>query len=85
MNVEASQSALDELATNFRYNDAVLRNLVIRRDDAVTAESPIIKAERDSRDRRPPRPAPREDRPPADEPRVSEGEPGADEAESAKE
>ncbi len=63
MNVEASQAALDEMATNFRYNDAVLRNMVIRRDEAVTAESPILKAERDSRDRRPPRPAPREEKP----------------------
>ncbi len=63
MNVEASQAALDELATNFRYNDAVLRNMVIRRDEAVAVESPILKAERDSRDRRPPRPAPREEKP----------------------
>jgi small subunit ribosomal protein S6 len=85
MNVEASQAALDELATNFRYNDAVLRNLVIRRDDAVTVESPILKAERDSRDRRPPRPAPREDRSVADEVSVSEGEAGADDADSANE
>lgn len=60
MNVEASQVVMDEMATNFRYNDAVLRNLVVRCDEAVTEESPILKAERDSRDRRPPRAAPRE-------------------------
>ncbi len=60
MNVEASQVVMDEMATNFRYNDAVLRNLVVRCDEAVAEESPILKAERDSRDRRPPRPAPRE-------------------------
>ena len=60
MNVESSQAAMDEMATNFRFNDAVLRNLVIRRDEPVTEESPILKAERDSRDRRPPRPS-RED------------------------
>jgi small subunit ribosomal protein S6 len=60
MNVEASQVVMDEMATNFRYNDAVLRNLVVRCDEAATEESPILKAERDSRDRRPPRPAPRE-------------------------
>jgi len=60
MNVEASQVVMDEMATNFRYNDAVLRNLVVRCDESVTEESPILKAERDSRDRRPPRPAPRE-------------------------
>jgi small subunit ribosomal protein S6 len=63
MNIEATQAVMDEMASNFRYNDAVLRNLVIRRDEAVTEESPILKAERDSRDRRPPRPAPREQAP----------------------
>lgn len=45
MNVECSQAALDELATNFRYNDAILRNMVIRRDEAVTEISPIKAAE----------------------------------------
>ncbi len=45
MNVECSQTALDELATNFRYNDAILRNMVIRRDEAVTEISPIKAAE----------------------------------------
>ena len=52
MNVEASDAAMEELTTTFRYNDAVLRNLVIRRDEAVTAESPIMRAEREGRDRR---------------------------------
>jgi len=36
MNIECSQEVLDELTTSFRYNDAVLRNMVIRRDEAVT-------------------------------------------------
>ncbi|GGY47426.1 hypothetical protein GCM10011297_20230 [Bacterioplanes sanyensis] len=45
MNVECSQEVLDELTTNFRYNDAVLRNMVIRRDEAVTELSPIKAAE----------------------------------------
>ncbi|MGB0449173.1 MAG: 30S ribosomal protein S6 [Porticoccaceae bacterium] len=45
MNVECGQDALDELNSTFRYNDAVLRSLVIRRDEAITAESPIMKAE----------------------------------------
>lgn len=56
MNVEASQDALDELTTNFRYNDAVIRNMVIKMDEAVTAESPIMKAEKESRERRANRP-----------------------------
>ena len=54
MNVEADQSAIDELTTNFRYNDAVIRNMVIRADEAITEESSIMKAEKESRDRRRP-------------------------------
>jgi len=45
MNVECGQEALDELNSTFRYNDAVLRSMVIRRDEAITIESPIMKAE----------------------------------------
>ncbi len=52
MNVEASNEAMDELTTTFRYNDAVIRNLVIRRDEPVVAESPIMKAEKESRERK---------------------------------
>ena len=53
MNVECGRSAIDELESNFRFNDAVLRNLVLARREAVTEESPIAKAkeEKGSRDR----------------------------------
>jgi small subunit ribosomal protein S6 len=52
MNVEMGQATHDELTTTFRYNDAVLRNMVIRCDGPVTEESPIMKAEKESRERR---------------------------------
>lgn len=52
LNVECTEEALEELTTNFRYNDAVLRNLVIRQDEAVSEESPIMKAEKESRERK---------------------------------
>jgi len=52
MNVEASNDAMEELTTTFRYNDAVIRNLVIRRDEPVTEESAIMKAEKESRERK---------------------------------
>jgi len=52
MNVEASNDAMEELTTTFRYNDAVIRNLVIRRDEAVTEESFIMKAEKENRERK---------------------------------
>ncbi len=44
MNIECTQPVLDELATSFRYNDAVIRNMVLRKDEAVTVESPMVKA-----------------------------------------
>jgi len=43
MNVECDQEAIDELESAFRFNDAVLRNLIVRRDDAVTEPSPLVK------------------------------------------
>jgi len=45
MNVECGQKELDELTSTFRYNDAILRNLVISRDSAITEETDIMKAE----------------------------------------
>ena len=52
MNVETTQPALEELTTNFKYNDAVIRNLVIRTDAPVTDESSIMKAESEQRERK---------------------------------
>ena len=52
MNVETNDDAMEELTTSFRYNDAVIRNLVIRRDRAVTEESFIMKQEKEQRERK---------------------------------
>src|SRR5690606_34041789 len=52
MNIECTEEALEELTTNFRYNDAILRNLVIREDEAITEESFIMKAEKEGRERK---------------------------------
>lgn len=46
MNVEAPTEVINELETSFRYNDAVLRNLVMRTKDAVTEASPLAKEEK---------------------------------------
>jgi small subunit ribosomal protein S6 len=51
LNVEMSQTAYDELDSQFRYNDAVLRNLVLRTDEAVAEESFIMKAEKEKESR----------------------------------
>ncbi|MBW6373884.1 30S ribosomal protein S6 [Pseudomonas aeruginosa] len=52
MSVECSAKALAELEDNFRYNDAVIRNLVMRRDEAVTEQSEMLKAEESRNERR---------------------------------
>ena len=43
-NLECSNSSLDELVGAFRFNDAVLRYLVIKRDKAITEPSFMAKA-----------------------------------------
>ena len=42
-NVEAGQDVLNELVDAFRFNDAILRHLVMRRDEADTEQSLIMK------------------------------------------
>jgi len=51
MNIECGQKALDELASAFRFNDAVLRNLVIQRDEAVTEPSPMARSREEGEER----------------------------------
>ena len=51
MNVECDQNSLNELKDAFRFNDAVLRNLVIQTDEAVTEPSPLIKSKDDREER----------------------------------
>jgi small subunit ribosomal protein S6 len=48
MNIECNQATIDELGDNFRYNDAVIRNMVLRTKRAVTEASPVSR-ERDGR------------------------------------
>ncbi|WP_300614968.1 30S ribosomal protein S6 [Dokdonella sp.] len=52
MNIECSQSVLSELESGFRFNDAVLRHLIIKRENAVTEMSPIMKNKDDKGGRR---------------------------------
>ena len=51
MNIECGQEALDELVGAFRFNDAVLRYLVIKRDRAATDMSPMAMAREEERAR----------------------------------
>jgi small subunit ribosomal protein S6 len=72
LNIECDKPTLDELVGAFRFSDAVLRYLVISRDEAVTEPSFMAKAREEEEEReaqsagrdRPPRERPRP--PPAD-------------------
>jgi small subunit ribosomal protein S6 len=52
MNIECSAAALKELQDAFRFNDAVLRHLIIQMKAAVTEMSPIMKTKDDKPRRR---------------------------------
>ena len=47
MNIECDQSVRDEIETAFRFNDAVIRNLIMKRDEAITDMSVLAKAKND--------------------------------------
>lgn len=81
MNIECGQSVLDELKTGFKFNDAVIRNLIITMKHAVTEASPLIKQGDDSdSDSRPARAAPVDntDTSPSPEPENNSGDEAAD-------
>jgi|SRR5689334_18405284 len=46
MNVECDNETLGELEHAFKFNDAVLRHLIVKMSDAVTAPSPMMKEEK---------------------------------------
>lgn len=52
LNIECNGEALEELTTLFRFNDAVIRNLVIKAKAPVTEESLILKGEREGKERK---------------------------------
>ena len=53
MNIECGREEMEELESSFRFNDAVLRNMVIKCKSAVTETSPLAKEEeKESKPRR---------------------------------
>jgi len=52
MNIECDTDALNELERLFRFNDAVLRNLTMRTDEAVTDASLLSKEKQEQRPNR---------------------------------
>lgn len=52
LNVECEQDVLEEVTTAFKFNDAVLRNIVMKRKKPQTEESPLMKLERESKEKK---------------------------------
>lgn len=49
MNIECTGEALTELESAFKFNDAVLRNLIIKRKEAITEDSFLMKEKDDDK------------------------------------
>ena len=45
LNIECNKETIDELTSAFKFNDAVIRHMVLLEDGPVTAASPLIKKE----------------------------------------
>ena len=52
MNIECSQKIINELKNVLKFNDAVLRYLLLQKNEAVTEESPILRKEKEPTHRR---------------------------------
>lgn len=56
MNVECRGETLEEIENIFRFNDAIIRSLVVRCKEAITEASPMMKQSEEKRPRREDRP-----------------------------
>ncbi len=54
MNIECDQAVRDELESAFRFNDAVIRNLIMTRDQAITEVSVLAKEKTEEAERKQP-------------------------------
>ncbi|GAA3894758.1 30S ribosomal protein S6 [Halomonas cibimaris] len=61
MNVECEGETLEEIENIFRFNDAIIRSLVMRCKEAITEASPMMKPVEEKRQRRDDKP--RDDKP----------------------
>jgi small subunit ribosomal protein S6 len=84
MNIECDQEVRDELESAFRFNDAVIRNLIMKRDQAITEVSTLAKEKSEETERKQPEAeakketdAVAEDAPASDQP-VVEAEPASE-------
>lgn len=49
MNIECNNQALDEIKNAFKFNDAIIRNLITVQKHAITGESVLMKKEKETR------------------------------------
>ena len=52
MNVECNPQTMSELESAFRFNDAVIRNMILQVSEAITEASPLAKSREERRDER---------------------------------
>ena len=52
LNIECNDETLAQLEELLKYNDAIIRSLIIRRDEAITEQSPLAKEAEDKRTRK---------------------------------
>lgn len=50
MNVECDKATIEELESSFRFNDAVIRYLILNKDESITDASPMMKGHEESRE-----------------------------------
>ena len=65
LNIECDAETLEELESIFRFNDAILRHLTVRRSEAVTGPSIMLKRKEEKDERETRRSRPQEESAPA--------------------
>ena len=78
MNIECGAETLAELESIFRFNDAIIRTMTIRRDEAVTEASFLSKENESKAAKRPPRPSHHDEQ--GSRPSSTDDAPAADES-----
>ncbi|MEC7885790.1 MAG: 30S ribosomal protein S6 [Pseudomonadota bacterium] len=43
LNIESSQKSIDEISSIFKFNDAIIRNLIIKKSEPITENSSILR------------------------------------------
>jgi small subunit ribosomal protein S6 len=49
LNIECNQKTREEIENAFKFNDAIIRNLITRQKNAITTESVLMKKEKENK------------------------------------